>query len=65
MYLSSCAVPQKGFSNIAPDGFVLSFPGHVHVTSLSVIKSHNYINASFYATVIILLQVIMVSALSA
>lgn len=48
MYLLSCAVPQKGFSNIAQDGFVLNFPGQLHVTSLSVIKFHTYTNAQCF-----------------
>lgn len=65
MYLSSYAGPQKSSSNTTPDGFVLIFRGQVHVSSLSVIKYHTYINDSFYVTVIILLPVTMVLALSA
>lgn len=64
MYVLSCAVPQKDFSNITPDGFALSFLRQVQVTSLSAIKSHTYITVSFYVTVIILLQVTMVLILS-
>lgn len=65
VYHSRCSVPQRGFSNIAPDGFVLTFPGQFSATSLSGIKSNTYTSASFYVTVIISLQVIMVLALSA